>query len=100
MTDHNSYHDDARRLLGASAATAPLAAQMSLGSRISMDLYGEPRAGQVPVPGTAAFILGHTTDMLPVVVVSPSIEYLDALLSAIQVARAQAIVEAGMAVRA
>ena len=74
----------------------PLAAQMSLGSRASMDLYGAPSAGQVPVPGTAAFILGETVDLLPVVVVSPSLEWLDALEYAIQAARAQGIVEAGM----
>ena len=74
----------------------PLAAQMSLGSRVSMDLYGDPEAGQVPVPGTAAFILGWTVDLLPVVVVSPSLEWLDALEYAIQVARAQGIVQAGM----
>ena len=84
MTDHNR------------AASAPLAAQMSLGSRISIDLYGEPRAGQVPVPGTAAIIIGRTIEGRPLVVVSPSLEWLDGLESAIQVARAQAIVEAGM----
>ena len=78
-----------------SGGTAPLAAQMSLG-RVSMDLYGEPEPGKVPVPGTAAFILGHTIDMLPVVVVSPSLEWLDALEYAIQAARAQGIVQAGM----
>ena len=79
-----------------SGASAPLAAQMSLGSRISMDLYGEPEAGKIPVPGTAAVILGRTIEGRPVVLVSPSLEWLDALESAIQVARAQGVVEAGM----
>ena len=79
-----------------SAATLQLAAQMSLGSRVSVDLYGDPEAGQVPVAGTAAFILGWTVDLLPVVVVSPSLEWLDALEYAIQAARAQGIVQAGM----
>lgn len=70
--------------------------RISTGWREGGDLYGTPRAGQVPVPGTAAVILGITIDGLPVTLATTSIEWLDALESAIQVARAQGIAEAGM----
>ena len=60
------------------------------------DLYGTPRPGQVPVPGTAAVILGHTIDGQAVILATTSLEWLDDLETAIQQARARGIVQAGM----
>lgn len=77
--------------------TAP-SARLTTGPYEGGDLYWTPQAGQVPVPGTAAVILGYTVDGQPVILATTSIEWLDDLESAIQVARAQGIVEAGMAV--
>lgn len=78
--------------------TAP-AAQMSIGSiSVGVGLYGTPRAGAVPVAGTVALLLGDTDEGRPVIVVAPSLEWLDQLESAIQVERARAVLEAGTAV--
>lgn len=64
------------------------------------DLYWTPQAGQVPVPGTAAIILGWTVDGQAVTLATTSLAWLDDLESAVQLARAQGIVEAGMTVPA
>lgn len=64
------------------------------------DLYWTPTAGQVPVPGTAGIILGWTVDGQAVTLATTSLAWLDDLESAVRVARAQGIVEAGMTVPA
>lgn len=79
--------------------TAP-AARISFGLREGGDLYETPQPGKVPVPGTAGIILGWTVDYQPVILAVTSLEWLDDLEEAIQRARAQGIVQAGMTVRA
>jgi hypothetical protein len=64
------------------------------------DVYWTPQCGQIPVPGTAGVILGWTVDAQAVVLTCTSLEWLDDLESAIQIARAQGIVQAGMTLAA
>ncbi len=75
-------------------------ARLTLGPHEGGDLYWSPIAGQVPVEGTAAVILGWTVDGQPVVLATTSLAWLDELISALQVERAQAIVRCGMKVPA
>ncbi len=75
-------------------------ARITLGPCEGGDLYWSPIAGQVPVEGTAAVILGWTVDGQPVVLATTSLEWLDELESAIRHARAQGIVQAGMTLAA
>ena len=72
-------------------------ARITIG-RDEADVYWTPQPGQVPVPGAAAVILGWTVDGQPVILATTSIAWLDDLEQAIQLARAQGIVEAGMTV--
>jgi len=75
------------------------AARIGIGRHGGGDLYWSPQCGKVPVIGTAAVILGWTVDGFPVTLVTASLEWLDDLEAAVRNARAQGIVEAGMAVR-
>lgn len=87
MTHDNTAH-----------AAAP-SARITTGRHEGGDLYWTPQAGKVPVPGTAAVILGYTAAGQPVILATTSVGWLDDLEAAIRVARAQGIVEAGMAAR-
>jgi len=66
------------------------------GSVVACPVRGTPIAGLVPVPGTAAVILGYTDLGRAVVVATTSLAWLDDLEEAVREARAKAIVEAGM----
>lgn len=75
-------------------------ARLETGRREGGDLYGTPRVGQVPVPGTAAVILGYTIDGQAVILATTRLEWLIALETAAREAAAQGIVEAGMTLAA
>lgn len=85
MTHHNS-------------PAGPPSARMSIAGN-GMNLYGIPRV-VIAEPGEATIRLAVAPSGAPVDITTASLEWLDDLESAIQVARAQGIVEAGMAARA
>ncbi len=62
-------------------------------------LHGAPVAAPDTVPGAVGIILGFTCDGRPVILASESLEWLDDLEAAAQVARSRGIVQAGMTVR-
>ncbi len=72
------------------------AARIDLGSGYSCNLYSVPAAPPVTAPGRIALVLGTMPSGRPLVVTVTSLEWLDDLESAVQMARARAIVEADM----
>lgn len=77
---------------------AAASAVLRNGDHAPVLLLGAPVACPPAGPGAAAVILGWTPAGEPLFLTVTTIEWLDDLAEAIQVARAQGIVEAGMAV--
>ena len=76
----------------------PPSAALAVGDS-SAALHGTPLAEQTAVPLAAGILLGRTCGGVPVRLAATSLEWLDDLEAAIQIARARGIIEAGMTVR-
>jgi hypothetical protein len=71
-------------------------ARVDLGGGYSCGLRGIP-AAPAAADGTVTIVLGALPSGRPLVITVTSLEWLDDLESAVQVARARGVVEAGMA---
>ena len=67
-----------------------------IGSAHNAPLYRTPAAALAIEPGQVTIILGNTISGLPVTLTVTSLEWLDDLEDAIQVARAQGVVQGDM----
>ncbi len=76
--------------------TGTPAARIDLGSGYSCNLYGVPAAPAAAGPGKVTLVLGALPSGRPIAITVTSLQYLDDLESAVQMARARAVVEAGM----